>query len=817
MTTAITKRRSAFTSFTGVRVSEVHSSTIVVICAEPCMGARDALTYFLNRNSGHDIQVIRRDFAGLGAEAATRNIVRLARDIKPITDQVVVGIDGVPPADEAQIERIVRAFRKMTSQGAAVVVWMLPEARQLLEELPEAVVLTARDLLIERDGSPAIIGTFGGQDPLTRGIPSLVRPLVGLKEVRSNEQLPGPYLESLAELVSSSLRSSLSSEEIRLRLCMILLGDGSAEDLRWVLPRVDDGMLAQLHDDAPLFGVSSRLDGFCCLHGRNTTLLDASVVKLMDVVPAISVDAMSCARLLIDRGQVARAAVVLRLAGSAATPALVITRAAEFIDAGEGQLVAEALARVTPESVSEFGITMERVRKVQACVLVLKAEKLLASADTCKDDEDPSAGKDAASIDHELTALNQLPALAAGRVKSYEPEENLAVGALVDKLNLHSGAMRFLLDGKCTAALRLVVSQVCGASDSTISNALLRLDYEAARILLMDRPLTSGLSLKQAKRLLSSPVTVRLQGYVSCIEVLGMLMRGVNIDQEIGSLAARFEREQDLLAQTVISLAGAISDLKSRSLARAVVRTNTALQLAKAMKLTWVMRLSQLINDIARFLAGEHYHIDEHEEYDDDLGRVCLVVRDLMASERAGSISAPHTELAVPWDALWLLHLMREGVGELSELLAKELPATWADALLRAEEAMAEDGAEAGPGQQLPVMQLRRQAQHFEMAAPVHLRVLGNLSLAIQGEEIPSSRLNTRGIRDLLVYLATRPGNVARRYDMTERVLHRRGYPAGINRVYRATSAFRVLVSEYDPSLQPLLSHRASRSISFNP
>lgn len=149
---------------------------LLALCAEPGMGAREVVSAALAWGARLGTRVLRRDLGASSPESATQFLTRLARRVSQTDGSVLVGLDELPPCDEARVARQVRALRRMWSSEASVVLSVAPEGAQLLEELPECKVLRAPQLLCLLPASdPETEGTSLAS--VTRGIPSLVASL----------------------------------------------------------------------------------------------------------------------------------------------------------------------------------------------------------------------------------------------------------------------------------------------------------------------------------------------------------------------------------------------------------------------------------------------------------------------------------------------------------------------------------------------------------------------------------------------------------------------------------------------------------------
>ena len=159
----------------------------------------------------------------------------LARSVSKASSPVIVAIDDIPASDEPEALRQANALRRMWESGAFVIFSLPPEAGQLLSFLPECSVVSSRGLLVQSVVDHGANARLKLLWCLSFGIPDLVR----LLEPVSNDDLertflPHSYGDALSRHLSLSLRRSLTDEELRVRLCMVLFG-------RWHLRRSSPG------------------------------------------------------------------------------------------------------------------------------------------------------------------------------------------------------------------------------------------------------------------------------------------------------------------------------------------------------------------------------------------------------------------------------------------------------------------------------------------------------------------------------------------------------------------------------------------------
>ena len=188
---------------------------IIGLCAEPGIGGSKFIEELKAGFAREKLPVRFRNFGAQEPERATRTLVRFSNGTvaEASAPRAVVFLEGLPPSDEAHVQRQVRAIRKVAEGCAAVVVAVLPEAEQLLEELEEAVTLTTADLAM--DLRTTLEARPGGRTlaHVTRGAQPLVECLAACGWKEGLGPLPPAYYKRCGVAVGKMLRDTLSPDE----------------------------------------------------------------------------------------------------------------------------------------------------------------------------------------------------------------------------------------------------------------------------------------------------------------------------------------------------------------------------------------------------------------------------------------------------------------------------------------------------------------------------------------------------------------------------------------------------------------------------
>lgn len=753
---------------------------LVAFCAEPGMGCDEVTSHALRWAARLGARVLRRDLGASSQESATQFLTRLAKRVSQMEGAVMVGLDALPPSDEPHVARQARALRKMRSAGVHVVISLAPEGSQLLEALPECTVVHAPQLLVpvSRDA----------QDPeergiarLTRGIPTLVRALGEVSlDTKGSPRPSSAYLDALARLFAGAVRPTLSDEECRIRLSMLLLGSGTSDDVARVADGCHADVLESIRASTPLFGISPDLTEFSCLASSDDQTLRACMRRLERACvlhPEVATTAM---RVLASRGNYRRAAALGLLPERSDMCEVVLDRGVEFLDEGETELVRHTLS--SPACPRD-----ERSALLRSAMEALRGQRP-------EDDASPLAVRGYGPTRLFVEACSFLKGFTSPRVAPQADAEGLE-GAL----RVHLEAATLMRGGQFAEALHRLAAESPVRRATTISGALLAVDAELARIMSGGAPCEEAVPV-EARRLLSRPSLEGLSGYVLVEQLMeAALTGGADGDARAQTLVLQAERSGCALVQALSLIVGSALDLRGNSITRAHVRATLASSVAAGIDAGYLVRSAGLLKDVVRHLMGGGVEV-AGDDGDDDLGRVCTFVRSLLLVDGATAIDdVPFGE--VPRNALWLLRLLVPGMGQLSDSLARRLPPSWKRAL--------------GEGDARSI-RMGEDPLATSSDAPLRLTLLGGFSLYVRGTLVPDWKIERRNAKSLLEYLVLRHGSETKRFRLVEQVWPDCDYVRGFSRAYQATSVLRRAIAEIEPGLDPFVASRTTREISLD-
>lgn len=768
------------------------AARLVGICAEPGMGSAEVITGVLAEAARRGAQVMRYSFSEATPESASRTLTRLARTLATGARPLALGLDGLPPSDESCVLRQARALRKMWASGISVIFSLYPEAHQLLEQLPECAEVPSSLLLAQADARGGACGGESAALRLSRGIPVLSRTLEVSADLGLAVTAPSPeYYDALGSLMEGSLRPTLSDEERRLRLALLLLGKGVRGDLDRVLGTVSDELLDIIRESTPLFGVSRDLARFNCLTAVAHGVLAVCLRRIVSTCTLFPELPASCMELLIDRGELERAAALATLPECAPALTKVIERGAEFIDIGETALVLYAAEHAEGPHV----VPAERLSTVARAL-----SGPGASVDVC-----PREG--ASERGDALSLLMDARRLMRGAAPLVRPGSSVR-GRLEGKLATHLGACLLMERGAFSTALTMLVGSTDEGERGGLSGALLVIDREVARLLTGGRVRDVASTTRRAEEFVHRRPFKGLRGYVTVLRLLRALFsEGRDALAELDGLATRYERASDTLVQTVALMCGAVADLRGGAPARAKIRAALAETLARGMELDYLRRVAECLEGVAAARSGEGFELGQ-EAQEDDLGHVCALVGQVSLFEDEVSQLASVPE-RVPWDALWLIRVLCTGMGAFSLALIEAMPPAWR----RAASANGPLRPYAPPRVSAPVPEEAGDAGRERR--PIELRLLGGFSLSVHGVCISDWKLERRNAKSMLEYLVLRGGS-AKRYQLVDQMWPDSDYAMGFSRAYQTTSVLRTAVSEIDPGLCLVSANRTSGEVAVD-
>ena len=783
------------------------SPRMLAICSEPGFCQDLVLADILDSAARQGLRVLRHDLTGRDAGSASTLMVRASRHACGLRCEAVVGFDSVPPSDESCVRRQARALRRMWEAGISVVFTICPEGMQLLESLPECRIITSRDLLVA-----SVVAAQRGDSEyrrreLTWGVPSLVRPLLNPDgSWRDLSSPPREYFDALASLVLGFLRPTLSDEELRLRLSIVLLGNGTADDLLHVLGSGPCELLQHLRDITPIVEVSSALDRFRCLTDSVPGGLRACLPALALTCSAFDDVAPACISLLLNRGEMKKAALLFELPQTGAAYPAALVNAPMLLDVGCVSVLVGAV-----DDIPSASLIPSRRRAALRLALESFDEGGRETVDRC---DDVAVGASGHARDLLLFADARRFLRAEPPLVAFSDSGWTNLGR---RLLAHREACDLLARGRTSAAMRVLVANPAEGAGESVSASLLCLDFEAARLLLGDSAGGSPEEVEASLALLSSGDAQGMRGYADCLGILRAVLSGAAEPAELaGRLISRSERSGDTLLQALALLAGCVADIRCGACARANVRAMLALAVSGGASLEYVSRLADLLGRVSRHLLGERPTAGRRRGPGDDLDAVACLVDEAILPEEDAVLAGGEVGERVPREALWLLYVLERGMGGLSQRLWELTPESWRQSMLVARACWEGNSGSGG----VAVTQEGARALLTEGrgpdARPIEVRLLGEFELRVGDVTILDGSLEHRNAKPMLEYLILQRGASAKRYQLVEQVWPECDYATGFSRIYQATSVLRSAIGAVRPGLDPFVIGRSTKVISLN-
>lgn len=797
----------------------------LALCAEPCMGKTMFLRELADYAQSHGWTVYEISLSSLSAKEATQILTKKSTSIcnakKSKVVKRLVLIDDFPPSDEYFVARQVKSIARLRMAGCLVAISLSPEARQLIEEVPSVYVLGKNELLTFMPGIDNSEQSILTNMRLTRGIPTLVYSLPVTFCEHEDADVPITYLTSLACVASYMLRSSLGIEELRLRLGMMLLGVGSFDDLSRICGQVDLEYLAKIEQDAPFFGVHVETRRFSCIHATRFDVLNFNKQELVALASKHEKLVLKAIALLIDREDFSKAAFVSSLVREEIIWEIVLSHAAEFVDAGYIELVDNAL------TATHSDCTLDNSSK--------KAAKRMVDALT--NTKGPMNSKDAGKTLENLTSFNgflkQTAYITLLKLLLQKPlpalKEDLELSPLEKKVALHKRAIDLAVQGNFKYALQLLLLEQQYEKASSITSSIQTVDVELLYALLgvyqkdFDARSSKALSFLQGGEASALKGSV---GLLKCVRYLFEKSFSVGNLYDTEQLISQAESYGNRMIQVPALLMGALLSLRSRAYPKAQLQARRAMLLSREWDSIYVTQVGKILEDIAGFFLGvipteKNLEAITHPS----LKAACRTIyKALFKSVKGHSpVWLDEVEYGVPENAMWLMRALLSDESEFQQCLEQEMPEEWLH-YLRSNEGKRDvtkwRAFRQGAGDsrtENSVIKSSRVEKKQNAHPGVYIALLGRFSLSVQGEEIAGRKIAYRSAKALLVYLALAHNHMSFRSQIAQQIWPEADQAHWQERLYQATRVIRKEVQEIKKGCEPLEASRIERTLGFNP
>lgn len=781
----------------------VKQGALIALCAEPGMGKEDALgvARVIGKQFGAYTREI--DLTGLMQNTACDRMCRESRSLlRSLTKGAwcIVCVHSMPPLDERCVFRMQTYLQRLLERDCCVILSLRPEAIQVVEAFTDAYVLWADELRVD---IPERLDARVAEEinHLTGGIPLLADVLAISEEEGNYEIRTGrEYHDALCRLVELSLRTNLISDERRLRLAMVLLGEGSFVHLARVMGELDSELLSDISRHAPFFGLDMFQGVFSCVGIKDDSRFRSLALSLRDVCEEFSDLCCDAARLLIDEGRFRRAACILELCKTTEDAVdLVLRRSAEFVNVGRADVVRRAL----PQAIDMRCCNPQLRRACQALLKMVDNERL-----SLADIEFDPLG--ISNEDERNEALRISILLASrlawqGRGTKIAPEATALTDALACDFLLHLSVTHALVEGRGHAAYHLLV---CGSQFSgkdTLINRLLEADLKVAHVF-MGLP-CPGLSPEMRRHAMGDSCMLC---YLPALTALDAVLRSGSPTFDIGDLDIRAAQMGDELVRGYFMLAGALANARCGALSHAVVKCNRAIAIAQRLGSSFMGDVARVLHWAVRIDAGEPLGAEEFLEAEHMSGglRDLASVLELIADGQR-EIPEHLRELPLDRDIAWLASALLVGLAQLSPLLEHMMPPTWLVVI----ESM--HARESDDGPRLTVLATRGE----ESLLPEHsiyVRMFGEFEVTVNGQRVPTNLFERRRAKSLVALACSASARSLRRADVIDAIWPECDYEQGAKRIYAATNVINRAVRDIDAECRFFAARGAEHTMSLD-
>ena len=775
---------------------EMPATRILVLCAGPGMGKTTVLNRLVFRCKESGIAGRYYDYGGLNPDEAYVRFKEALRWFKNNAKgssehgNPLVACDNVPVGDEYDVDRLCKLVRRLVEEGGSVALGILPEDELLVEQLGEARCLWACELRYPRP-----IDTHAAEiyDLYTQGVPLLTTEIEKM-DPQHDASVPMDmgYQEAYLSLVEHALRPGMIDEEKRLRWVMLLMGSGARHDVERVLGNLDGLLWRLLARDAPFFGISRTQNTFCCVGGHSIDCLNIAYSALYAMSKHwINLIAGIC-RVLAKRGDFARVAVVsLMCADDAERCSIGLEWGMRMIDAGEVSVAEDAL-----EVARALGGTSLPGYRETSCALASLGRRHAESRDLHL--LGPRDGGEAivARLAMGCRMLLRGKRLSDGFM-AVNRDDTLAKALLT-----HGQALQLMIDAKLEEAYELLLACPIRLESSSISCAVVEVDYALCSLLVGMVPGPLDMEALQAAGALFERA-----GLTQCIALrdaavaMGRLLGGRAVPTEAFEIhIERATRSNDTLLRGVFLLAAGVSDMRIGALTRCYVRLEQAKDAFTATGAEALKKTAILLNLAVRSQLGERITSSEMrpcEGISQNMDKVVFMLGEAVSAKSPKSPSMRGWETPqCPRDIFWIVNVLTADCNVISHRFKRMLPRAWRSSVLKASAKIDEffgDGASAGND---VVPKRSRIANTLSETGtregtPIEIRMLGGFEVHVGGNALPGNRLDRRRAKAVLALLVAMPGHAAKRFSIMETVWPTYDYSTANKCLYSATSVLR--------------------------
>ncbi len=794
----------------------VMGAGLFFLCAEPGYGQLDAMRACMEHAKEKGANIERSSFYGSTRVSPIASLSRFASRVESIEASgrhCVVLIEDVPPHDDANIRRLAKILTKMREAGAFVFCPLLPESDLLIESCADARSVYSGDLLLMPSSSS---GDYHFR--LTHGIAPLEAALTadpGAEMFGKPSTLTnGAYSRALAKCTKDHFRATLADEELGRRLALVLLGWGSLDDVAFVVRHADVDDMLWMERAAPFFGVSVAKGSFEVAGIYRDCVFEEVVSWLQSLIGVSPTIALKAAEVLCQRGQYARAAVILRYIDQEEDAVrLVINQGIPLLFAG---------ARVLVEGSMRTAESFPEITSSDAYLYCSLALRLLSGGrrSACVElPEDLTRSAYEGSIDaYRIVQLKNAKDIIAGLRKA---NAFTARSHLDYAMNHHVIALRRILEGEFLDEYEDMMDSTLRSHPRTLSTSLVCIDYYIACVMLGEIPdKEQRVDFDSACQMLKSVSPKGLGIYCGSVPDVLSVFTG-RADELPGTerLITRAEGNGDKVALSVFLMAAALVDLRNGADMRAHARATRAYETAAFSRSGGLASASLFVYTIICSALGK-------EEATSEQGggllssRTCRpatkdMIRVLEAVKRGHGYDSVMLDKLdwrkAPRGYFWMLNLLVHDSGIEEHRVVRLLPKAWVACL---DERMMH--IEEAPPVPRVIEVPKSVPASSKQKKTVSICVFGSFAVWVAGDKIAQTALRRRHAKELLALLVLSRGHRITRRQALLAVWGETDYVRGMQRLYESVSQIRRAMHAADNDFEPILSDRCDGTIALN-
>lgn len=814
---------------------------LTVVCAEPGMGKTFLASRLLNNAEKTGRPYCRYDYQDIDSEVACRRIERVCRNMmrkmQHSSDQPLVVLDGVSGGDEHDTYQEAHYIERLANAGAQVLLCLRPESRQLAEALTDATVIDGLELLYQSHYEDEEVYLSTG------GVPSLVN----AAQIDANRGIShviegSAYIKAMNGLVESMLRPTLSDEERMIRLAMVILGNGTLEELQMVAGRCDAEALQWLEHDVTLLGVDAQNKCFSCYGIGNNRVLEQCLGTLQPVCAELPHLVVRCCGALVTRGDTMRSAVASALCASDHDYVSVcLTWGVAYAAIGRTKTVRDAL-RLAVRQDTELDA---RGSLSAAAVSILSG--------TAKQMESDLRRLDGLQVDSSTEhSLYRQVMLLKGARDVWRAPGSILPGIATDAEDAvgiacieHAKAVRLMASGRFGEAYALLAERLAALDPRNVVEAQLCDDGMLALAMMGGAPDCRELSAMRASdELLMRQECAKLRSYHLALRDAEQVLMSYEVTTTaLEEAASQAERAGDAFIHAFFLGVCAVADIRAHALSRAHVRATRAASEARLLGEHYLASAAELVDALCLSMLGESGALDTFcgdESCPPGLaiiGRACARAA-VQARGLDRSFEIP-VGVPCPPEIYWVLNLLSCGCEALWASVSGLVPPTWVhtlDAIKQRRAGAVASGATSkkhGPRTEFSVLRGGLETGKDASAAlaagsqgellpiegtggRIRVKVLGHFSVECDGTVLPATALDRRRARDLIALLALVPGHRMRRYQAIDVLWPSDDYYRGPRRLYEATGEARARLSERCQGANAIVSDKAQGVMGFD-